>query len=297
MSITTPTKARFSVTLCADDFALSPGVNRGVLEALTKGRLSAVSAMTTEPYWAVGAAELRPFQTQADIGLHLNLTLGGPLGKMPVFAPSGRFPPIGQLLKAALKRELPQAEIGAEIARQIDAFGTHFGQAPAFIDGHQHIHVLPQIRAELFGCLEGKRFPGTLWLRDCADGLARILMRFAPELKKTLTVAWLARGFAQEAAAHGFATNDGFAGFSAFDAGRDYARDFWAYLRAPGRRHLIMCHPGYVDEVLRAADPVTESRERELAFLLSPDFPKMLERLDARLAKLSKTLTVGNTHS
>jgi len=31
-------ETRFSFCLCADDFALSPGVNRGILEALDAGR-------------------------------------------------------------------------------------------------------------------------------------------------------------------------------------------------------------------------------------------------------------------
>jgi predicted glycoside hydrolase/deacetylase ChbG (UPF0249 family) len=51
-----------------------------------------------------------------------------------------------------------------------------------------------------------------------------------------------------------------------------------------------MCHPGYCDEELVAADPVTLSRERELSFLLSPAFTDMLERKGARLARLSEAL-------
>ena len=91
-------------------------------------------------------------------------------------------------------------------------------------------------------------------------------------------------------ARRGFVTNDGFAGFSAFDPAHDYAADFARYLRAPGRRHLIMCHPGTCDEELVAADPVTLSRERELSFLLSPAFTAMLDRKRARLARLSDAL-------
>ena len=58
-----------SISLCADDFGLSPGVNRGVLEALAAGRLSAVSVMTTRPSWRKGASALRHFAARADIGL------------------------------------------------------------------------------------------------------------------------------------------------------------------------------------------------------------------------------------
>jgi len=278
---------RFSFCLCADDFALSPGVSRGILEALGAGRLSAASVMTTRPSWKIGARELRPFKATADIGLHLNLTLGRPLGKMPALAPSGQLPEIRQLVKAARKRELPGLEIAAEISRQLDSFGEHFGTDPAFIDGHQHVQILPQIRDILFACLEQRGLSGKLWIRTSADRPSRIVRR-GVEVVKALGIAWLARGFATEAIARGFHTNDGFAGFSAFDSGRDYAADFANYLRAPGRCHLIMCHPGYCDDELAAADPVTLSRERELRFLLSPAFTDMLDRKGARLARLSR---------
>jgi chitin disaccharide deacetylase len=278
------TEASFSFSLCADDFALSPGVSRGILEALDAGRLSATSVMTTRPSWPKGAKELRPFDAKADIGLHLNLTLGGPLGSMPAFAASGRLPQIGYVLKAAQRKELPEAEIGQEISRQIESFCEHFGRAPDFVDGHQHVQILPQIRSCLFERLEAMGLSGKLWLRDSSDHPFRILSR-GVELKKALGIAWLARGFAKEAAARGFVTNDGFSGFSAFDPARDYAADFALYLRGPGRRHLIMCHPGYCDEALVAIDPVTLTRERELSFLLSPAFAQLLACKGARLAR------------
>ena len=279
----------FSFCLCADDYALSPGISRGILEALGAGRLSATSVMTTRPFWPKDAHELRQFKTKADIGLHLNLTLGVPLGDMPAFAASGHLPGISRVLKAARRNALPEAEIGQEISRQLDAFCEYFDAAPAFVDGHQHVQVLPQIRAALFACLEEKGFSGKVWLRDSSDRPSRVLRRRV-ELTKALGIAWLGRGFAREAARRGFVTNDGFSGFSAFDPAHDYAADFARYLRAPGRRHLIMCHPGICDEELVAADPVTLSRERELSFLLSPAFTAMLDRKRARLARLSDAL-------
>jgi predicted glycoside hydrolase/deacetylase ChbG (UPF0249 family) len=279
-------EAYFSFCLCADDYALSPGVSCGILEALGADRLSAASVMTTRPFWPKGAHELRQFKAKADIGLHLNLTLGSPLGEMPAFAATGRLPGIGHVLKAARRNELPEAEIGQEISRQLDGFCEHFDAAPAFVDGHQHVQVLPQIRSQLFICLEENGFSGKVWLRDSSDRPWRILRR-GVELTKALGIAWLGSGFAREASARGFATNDGFSGFSAFDPALDFAADFARYLRAPGRRHLIMCHPGICDEELVAADPVTLSRERELSFLLSPAFTAMLARKGARLARLS----------
>lgn len=275
-----------AISLCADDFGLSAGVNRGVIEALEAGRLSATSAMTTRAGWRSGGRALRRFKARADVGLHLNLTLGTPLTTMPAFAPSGHLPQIGALARAARRGDLPEREIRREIARQLDAFCDHYDAAPDFVDGHQHVQILPQIRVWLLDELDRRGLAGRLWLRDSADRPSRILRR-GGELKKALGIAWLAAGFSREARRRGYVTNEGFSGFSRFDPCCDYAADFAAYLRARGPRHLVMCHPGYCDEELVLADPVTLTRERELSFLLSPAFGDILKRAGARLARMA----------
>lgn len=276
----------FAFILCADDFALSPGVSRGILEALDAGRLSATSVMTTRPSWPPSARELRRLSRRADIGLHLDLTLGAPLGPMPAFAPNGVLPDVYRVLGEARKGLLPEHEIRDEIERQIDAFVDAFGEAPDFVDGHQHVQVFPQVRTWLLDTLTARGFAGKVWLRDSGDRPSRILRRRS-EPPKAAGIAFLARGFAREVRQRGFSVNDGFAGFSRFDPARDYAADFARYLRAPGRRHLVMCHPGHCDDELVAVDSVTHTRERELAFLLSGEFPRLLESMSARLARFA----------
>jgi predicted glycoside hydrolase/deacetylase ChbG (UPF0249 family) len=273
--------------LCADDYALTPGVSRGILELLEARRLTAVSVMTTQPGWRA-AGELKPFVHAADIGLHLNLTLGAPLCAMPGLAPSGEFPAIGALVRAAVLGRLPLGEIGAEIARQIEAFTQYFGRLPNHVDGHQHVHALPGIRDALLRTLAGQGLSGRLWLRDPGDRIDAILAR--PMKRKALAVAVLAAGFASRAQAAGFALNDGFAGFSDFDPAGNYAALFARSLRSPGSRHLVMCHPGFADEALARLDPATLSRETELAFLRSPAFAEMLAANSAELVRLSATI-------
>ena len=179
--------------LCADDYALTPGVSRGILEMLAAGRLTAVSVMVTEPGWPAAAGELRPFLSSADIGLHFNLTLGSPLGAMPGFGASSNFPALALLVRSALLGRLPVTEIGAEIARQIDAFTQHFGRLPDYVDGHQHVHALPGIRDALLRTLREQGLAGRLWLRDPSDRWDAILAR--PLKGKALAVAALSAGF------------------------------------------------------------------------------------------------------
>jgi predicted glycoside hydrolase/deacetylase ChbG (UPF0249 family) len=272
--------------LCADDFALSPGVTQGILEALAAGRLTATSAMTTQATWPDAAGKFRDLAPAADFGLHFNLTLGGPLGQMPRFAPDGRFPAMNAIVPAVWRGALPRMEILDELRRQLDAFETAAGAPPDYVDGHQHVQALPGIADDLIAELVSRKLPGKCWLRDSADRPRRIFAR-GKHWGKALTVSGLARGFRKKAQTAGFTVNDGFSGFSDFNAKADYAADFATYLVAPGKKPLIMCHPGHVDDELARLDPVTFSRETELAFLLSDHFGEVLATANARLERLS----------
>lgn len=273
----------FAFSLCADDYAMTPGISHGILEALDAGALSATSVMTTFRWWPEAAGPLKSHDGKIDIGLHLNLTLGPPLGPMPGLAPDGRLPDIGALIRRNRRGDLPLDEIATEIDRQCDQFIAHFGRPPDHVDGHQHVHALRTIRPILLAALDRRGWRP--WLRDSADRLWRIARR--GNLKKALALAVVAEGFERQAACAGFACNDGFAGFSPFDPSRSYAKLFESYLTTPGPRHLVMCHPGYVDEHLRQLDPVLETREQELRFLVS-ELPTMLARRSASLVRLAK---------
>lgn len=279
----------FSFALCADDYALSPAVSAGIREALAAGRLSATGAMTNQPFWPQEAGRLAAVRGEAEIGVHLTLTLGRPLGPAPSLASEGSFPAVGQVIKAALAGRLPLDELRAEIDRQFDAFEAAMGAPPAFVDGHQHVHALPGVRDALLDAMAARGWAGKVWTRDSADRATRVLRR-GGETKKALVVAALTRGYAAAARRRGFSVNDGFSGFSAFDPAQDYGAAFARFLAAPGAAHLVMCHPGRVDDALRALDPVVATRPQELDFLLSEAFPRRLAGARMSLAPLGATL-------
>lgn len=276
----------YPLILCADDYGLSPAVSAGILEALSAGRLNATGAMTNRPGWRSAAPDLKSLGGRGEgaplAGVHLNLTLGAPLAPAAGLAPHGVLPKLPAFLKGRHTREAV-AGIADEIRAQLDAFEDAMGRAPDFVDGHQHVHVLEPVRGLLLEEAARRGYAGKVWLRDSADRPDRVLRRRV-ETKKALALAWFARGFASEAREKGFDVNEGFSGFSAFDPSRDYAADFARYLTFPGSRHLVMCHPGHVDAELEGLDPVTTTREQELAFLLSDRFVETMEKAGARLA-------------
>lgn len=263
------------MVLCADDFGISDAVSEGILALLTVGRLSATSVMTN------GLGSRRPLealrvQPGIGVGLHLNLTAGSPLGRMPELAPKGVLPTLGSLIGRALGGRLPAAEIAAEIDRQLDAFEDAFGRPPDFLDGHRHVHLLRGVREALVSVLRGRGLSSGFWIRDPTDAPAAILRR--PAGAKALVVTGLAMGFHRRVQAAGLACNAGFSGFTTFHEGDDLPTAFERLFDGLGPRPVVMCHPGGIDENLRRLDPVIDSRPRELAYLASDRFGKFLAR-------------------
>lgn len=244
--------------LCADDFGLSPEISRTIAELAAEGRINAISCMAVCAGWARDSALLSSLPASIEVGLHLVLTGEPPLTAMPGLAPDGRLPTINQLQRDAAAKRLPLDEIAAEITAQFDRFIDIHGRAPAFVDGHQHAHVLPGIR-EIMLAETARRAPAA-WLRNCEDRLSAMLSR--PFRGKALGNAWHSRGLKQSAAAHGLSCNDSFAGH--YDFAGDYARLFPRFLRRPGAFHLVMCHPGSGE---LAGDMIAAGRRREAAAL------------------------------
>ena len=264
--------ARAGILLCADDFAMTNGISRAIVELAEADRLSATSAMTTTTHWPSHATWLARVRGRISTGLHLNLTLGAPLGAMPRLAPDRRFPTVGQLTWLAYRRRLDRDEIAAEFTRQIAAFEREMAFPPDHIDGHQHVHALPVISDVLLSVL-AKRYPAGSrrpLLRAPADRAFRVVRRSA--VMKATALAWMTRRFAGKAAAQGFPTNDGFSGITGFAPAR-VAADLKAACSVVGPRHLVMCHPGFVDDELVRIDSVRERRRQEFDALMAGSFP------------------------
>ncbi len=187
--------APISFILCADDFALTDRVSEAILTLLDERRLSATGAMTNRPGWPRWARELRRFDGAADLGLHLNLTCGAPLGPMPLVAPDGALPPLPRLMRLALASPAARAEIAAETERQIDAFARGFGRPPDFIDGHQHAHAMPGVRRAVIAAVAARADLAGAWLRDPSDSPASIAARGLC-VGKAMTIAALPPGSA-----------------------------------------------------------------------------------------------------
>src|SRR5258705_11862440 len=92
------------IWLCADDYGLSPGVNRAIRELIERGRLNATSVMVVGP--SIGRDEVEALRTAAArsprCGSGLPVTLAAPFRPLTRhFTPiaGGVFPRLAKLLR------------------------------------------------------------------------------------------------------------------------------------------------------------------------------------------------------
>lgn len=271
------------VVFCADDFGLAPGVSEAISDLIRQGRLSATSCMSGCAAWPSHAALLREAVTThpADVGLHLTLTGQRPLLPLRRLAPRGGFLPLGRLLALSLAGAFPRDEFRGELRAQLDAFEEHWGAPPDYVDGHQHVHLLPGVREVLIEELVARYGPDRVYLRNCAEPYARCVARRVV-LPKALFISWLGHGLAAQARRAGIAMNEGFAGLHDFSGRVPFRKLMQAFLAHRAPRHLIHVHPGRVDTDLVAVDPLTMPRERELAYLAGDGFAEDMLRAGVR---------------
>lgn len=233
------------LVVCVDDFGLKPAINAAAIELADAGVVTAVSCMSEGPAWAEGAQALAACAGRVDVGLHLNLSEGFSGQGPPRFdgLPPWRCGLSSLLLRAYLNRLKPEV-IMREMTCQLDAFERHWGRAPDFVDGHQHVHQLPGVREPLLAEL-ARRYGGRLpWLRHTGrsgpeDAPARP-WAFKPALIEALGAAGLRR----QAQAHGLRQNRSLLGVYGFDADdKGYALLMQQWLQQARDGDELMCHP------------------------------------------------------
>lgn len=278
------TEATRHIWLCADDYGISPAVNAGIRELILRGRLNATSVMMAAPHLSADEADslemLNSGRKRAAIGLHVTLT--GPFAPMSEgFRPlrHGRFLPNTQKMRKAILQRLEPELLAIEIATQLRAFIDAFGHTPDFVDGHQHVHLVPQVRGALLKVV-AEAAPNA-WVRQCGRARAARRLRDA----KALTLDVLSLGLRSAARRKGIATNPAFAGAYDFNTKTPFAKLFPRFLEGLPEGGVVMCHPGHVDRELEALDPLTQQREREFSYFSSDEFPGVLAAHGLALAQ------------
>jgi predicted glycoside hydrolase/deacetylase ChbG (UPF0249 family) len=272
------------IWLCADDYGISPAVDTAIRDLVVRGRLNATSVLVAAPSFCRAEATaldvLNATAPRVAIGLHLTLTAPfRPLSTGFLPLREGQFLPVAAMLRHAVLRRLEHAALVAEMTRQMETFRNIFGRAPDFIDGHQHVHLFPQIRKALLEV--AKATAPNAWVRQCGR-VVPLPARFAD--RKGLLLDIMSYRFRRRAAALGVRTNPAFAGTYAFDDAARFAELFPRFLDRLPDGSVVMCHPGFVDGELLRLDPLTTLREKEYGYFAGDEFPAVLTARGVELA-------------
>jgi len=259
------------VVVCADDYALTPGVCTGIIELAELGRISATSAMTLSPHWPTWARQVTELQTRIDVGLHLDWT--SDFARQQGFGAS-----LGRVMLSSLLRTLSPAKVRQQIERQLDLFEQHAGTAPDHVDGHQHVQQFPVIREALIDTLV-RRYPSAQrpWLR-----VSRVAC--PPwELKAQIINTMGAQALLSLAQQHGIPHSQYLTGIYDFSGSTDgYRQRLHDWLSHLPTDPVLMCHPG-ADTDPEA--PYAQARPQEQSVLHDPALPTWLDEHRVRIVR------------
>lgn len=272
--------------ICADDFGLSEGINAAALELAEQRKISAIGCMVRRDFWPAGSRTLQHLDTDhVDIGLHLDLDFPA--------TPGGRDGSLASLIALAYLGRLKGSRLRDEIRFQLSSFEDRMGRAPAFVDGHRHVHQLPGVRDLLVAELTTRYRDALPWLRNTSPSEPRRLPRTKTEFKARVIHALGGSELKRLADRHGIPMSRSLLGVYTFPANDvDYKRDFSNWLLQCGNGDVLMCHPSLGEREMTALGvppaPHDASRRREYLALRAIDLAALHQTAGIVVAPLSK---------
>jgi predicted glycoside hydrolase/deacetylase ChbG (UPF0249 family) len=267
-----------SLIINADDFGMTEGINRGIIEAFDAGAVTSTSVMVGMPAFADAVRRARAAGDGLGVGVHFTLTAGRPLTRAPslVNRETGAFLSIRTLLVRALSGRVRAREVVEECAAQI-ARARDAGLRLTHLDGHHHVHIIPGISGAVRQAVQAEHIPA---VRRPVERLVG-----GPDWRRRLVeravIDIFARGVHPERWHVG--TTEHFCGVTLLGAPRFHSAMVRALDCLPKGTTELMVHPGYVPGPLPGGDAYTTQREIELRALTSPE---VLERLHSGRIRL-----------
>jgi hopanoid biosynthesis associated protein HpnK len=269
--------------LNADDFGLTSGVNRAILELHHAGVLTSASLMARDEA-TDEAIELALATPSLGVGCHVVLVDGEPVLRaqnLPTLVDPrmGRFhQTLSVFLKLLLTERIRSSEIEAETAAQI-ALLQKRGLRLTHIDTHKHAHMFPAVLRPVLRAAQ-------------AAGIRAVRNPFEPawSLRATRGAPWIRRAqvqllrllepaFRRIVAEEGFTTTEGALGVLA--TGTLDSKTVSSLLRnIPAGTWELVTHPGYNDsDLAQAHTRLLASRETERQALLALELFPEIERI------------------
>lgn len=258
----------------ADDFGLTPGVNRGIVEAHGHGAVTSATLMANGGAFdhAVQLAKMAP---QLSVGCHVVLIDGRPLlvpqqvGTL-IAGVEGRLRDgLGELAASLLAGRVNENELESEALAQVRKL-QNAGIAVSHLDTHKHTHMFPAVLRAL---LRAAKAGGVPAIRNPFEPLRLSLLAAGPRIWKrwlqVKTLHILAARFRKALERTGIRAPDGTIGVAATGMLDEPLLRRMLDIIPDGTWELV-CHPGYHDAELDSVRTrLRQSRADELRLLTS----------------------------
>jgi predicted glycoside hydrolase/deacetylase ChbG (UPF0249 family) len=202
------------------------------------------------------------------------------------------------LLSALMRRRVRIVDLEKEIRAQIEKALSANVQV-THIDGHKHVHVLPQVFHSICRLAPEYRIDAVRSTSEKTPGLYSLIKRNGSRqiVKQYVFGKALSAGFALASSTNG--------GGALMTPARFYGVTQTGFLDIQAFADIVenldygvnemMCHPGYVDDDLRRT-PIRLhiQRERELELLTGREVRDVLQRADVTLVSYRDLRNCGN---
>lgn len=258
----------------ADDFGLTSGVNRAIVEGNRSGIVTSATLMANAKA-TEAAIDLAKVQPSLKTGCHVVLIDGVPLtaNLQSLTNSSPRFrSSLKQFAMAAIRKQIAAEEIQQEVEAQIRKIQS-CGITLTHLDSHKHTHMFPHILRPILRAAKacGIRAvrnpfePLRCWPTAMVLGTPGLWLRSAG----VMAFQMFAADFHRAVREVGMVSTDGTVGI-AVTGMLDQKRLVRILEALPHGTWELVCHPGYSDADLQAAGTrLTQSREIELSALTS----------------------------
>ncbi len=266
--------------LHADDFGMSHSVNRAIIEMLEAGAVSSASIMMPCP-WVPEAAAWARAHPDKDLGLHLTLNSEWNTLRWGPLAPRDRVPGLldaqGYLWSAVAQtasRANPQ-EVEAELRAQIE-HARRLGIRFTHLDTHMGTLYARPDYFQVFERLGREYGVPILRVKPSEAAVAQ-----APPAIRDYLLANEARYQAEGVFRLDSLLTDPARGTKTYEERRAAYHDALRSLK-PGV-HMMILHPGYLDEELRGATASAAQRDWDRRIFLEPETRELIRKLGIRL--------------
>jgi predicted glycoside hydrolase/deacetylase ChbG (UPF0249 family) len=257
----------------ADDFGLTPGVNRSVAELHQAHALTSATLMATGAFFA-DAVRLAKVNPTLEVGCHVLLVDGTPalpVEQIPSLCPDGQFlrPALSRFAADLYTGRIRDSEIEAEATTQIRGLQAA-GLRVSHIDTHKHTHMFPRVLRPL---VRAARACGVHAIRNPFEPAWALRATPGSSRMRRLAVVALGsqhRSFCRLVQGSGLVTTDGTIGVLSTGA-PDVETTLGALLEAMPSDGVweLVCHPGYLDAHLdQVRTRLRASRAQEHVALL-----------------------------